>query len=469
MKKILIKILVCSQIVTFLLPLNSVYGQGENDIPKNDNGIETNKPINLVNGNFEEPIISDSSYVQFTEDKVPGWRTTASDKLIEIQANGLDNITAYSGRQWAELIAAEPSALYQDIETKPGSYVYWEVAHKARLDHTDIAAVKFGAPNGTLETQAIMSTGKENWKVYSGYYKIPKGQNITRFQFESLSGSTNLIGNLIDNVKFTSEYHGSNIIVEYKDIYGNTLIETETFKGPIGKEYDISYKDIPFYSLDKIEGNPKGVYTEKDQRVTFIYKKIKGKPVTIKYEDEEGNKLADSEVLSGELGDSYETKAKEIKGWRVKQLPENAQGIYSDQAQEVVYVYERVEGEGVTVRYEDEEGNKLADSEILKGKYGLPYETKAKEIKGWKVKQLPENAQGIYSDQAQEVVYVYVPIKNMGFELQKPISTVEKNKVGKYQKYPQTGEKITNKFFEIGLSLVMASVAILVLKYKKDI
>ncbi|MGC3053787.1 MucBP domain-containing protein, partial [Enterococcus faecalis] len=111
----------------------------------------------------------------------------------------------------------------------------------------------------------------------------------------------------------------------------------------------------------------------------------------------------------------------------------------------------------------------LADSEILKGKYGLPYETKAKEIKGWKVKQLPENAQGIYSDQAQEVVYVYVPIKNMGFELQKPISTVEKNKVGKYQKYPQTGEKITNKFFEIGLSLVMASVAILVLKYKKDI
>ncbi|MGC3054109.1 MucBP domain-containing protein, partial [Enterococcus faecalis] len=63
----------------------------------------------------------------------------------------------------------------------------------------------------------------------------------------------------------------------------------------------------------------------------------------------------------------YETKAKEIKGWKVKQLPENAQGIYSDQAQEVVYVYERAEGEGVTVRYEDEEGNKLADSEILKG------------------------------------------------------------------------------------------------------
>ena len=496
------KIFACSQIIIFLLPLSSVYGKEENNVtPKKGDVIETN-PINLVNGNFEEPIISDNSYVQFTEDKVPGWRTTASDKLIEIQSNGLDNITAYSGRQWAELIAAEPSALYQDVETKPGSYVYWEVAHKARLDHTDIAAVKFGAPNGTLETQAIMSTGNENWKVYSGYYKVPKGQNITRFQFESLLGSTNLIGNLIDNVKFTSEYYGSNIIVDYKDIEGNKLVDTETFKGPIGKEYDISHKDIPFYSLVKIEGNPKGTYTEEDQRVTFIYQKIKGKPVTIRYEDEQGNKLAESEVLIGNLGDRYETKAKEIKGWKVKQSPENAQGVYSDQAQEVVYVYERAEGKGVTVRYEDEQGNKLADSEILKGKYGLPYETKAKEIKGWKVKQSPENAQGVYSDQAQEVVYVYeraegkgvtvryedeqgnkladseilkgkyglpyVPIKNMGFDLKKTTDSAE-NREKKYQKYHQTGEDITNGFFEIGMFLVMISGAILFFKSKKDI
>ncbi|MDN3194239.1 MucBP domain-containing protein, partial [Enterococcus faecalis] len=80
--------------------------------------------------------------------------------------------------------------------------------------------------------------------------------------------------------------------------------------------------------------------------------------------------------------------------------PENAQGVYSDQAQEVVYIYERAEGKGVTVRYEDEQGNKLAESEVLIGNLGDRYETKAKEIKGWKVKQSPENAQGVYSDQA---------------------------------------------------------------------
>ena len=99
-----------------------------------------------------------------------------------------------------------------------------------------------------------------------------------------------------------------------------------------------------------------------------------------------------------------------------------------------MYVYERAEGKGVTVRYEDEQGNKLADSEILKGKYGLPY----------------------------------VPIKNMGFDLKKTTDSAE-NREKKYQKYPQTGEDITNGFFEIGMFLVMISGAILFFKSKKDI
>uniref|UniRef100_UPI001F55AABA MucBP domain-containing protein n=1 Tax=Enterococcus faecalis TaxID=1351 RepID=UPI001F55AABA len=153
----------------------------------------------------------------------------------------------------------------------------------------------------------------------------------------------------------------------------------------------------------------------------YVYERAEGKGVTVRYEDEQGNKLAESEVLIGNLGDRYETKAKEIKGWKVKQSPENAQGVYSDQAQEVVYVYERAEGKGVTVRYEDEQGNKLADSETLKGKYG---------IQSKKTTDAAENRE---------------------------------------KKYPQTGEDITNGFFEIGMFLVMISGAILFFKSKKDI
>ncbi|MGT2601566.1 immunoglobulin-like domain-containing protein, partial [Enterococcus villorum] len=46
------------------------------------------------------------------------------------------------------------------------------------------------------------------------------------------------------------------------------------------------------------------------------------------------------ETLNGTIGDSYETQAKEIDGYVLKETPENAKGIFSDKAQTVTYVYE---------------------------------------------------------------------------------------------------------------------------------
>lgn len=300
-------------------------------------------PINLVNGDFEEPIIPSGVFQQFPEKDVPGWKTTASDHLIELQSNGYNNNTAYTGRQWGELIAAEPSALYQDIETRPGSYVYWEVAHKARFDHIDVAEVKFGPPNGKLELQQVMRTGVKNWKVYSGYYRIPEGQTVTRFQFESREGTNNLEGNLIDNVKFTSQYRGSNIIVEYKDTKGKKLAEPDSYKGPEGESYSVTPKNIPGYTLVKTEGNPNGVYTDQDQKVTFIYDREKGAPVTVRYVDENGEELVPSEILdSGKIGDAYHTTPKQILGCQLIGTPSNANGIFQSYSQEVIYRYRRI-------------------------------------------------------------------------------------------------------------------------------
>ncbi|WP_271000813.1 hypothetical protein [Listeria seeligeri] len=42
--------------------------------------------ISLVNGDFENPIVTASTkYQLFNESQVPGWQTTATDYLIEIQ------------------------------------------------------------------------------------------------------------------------------------------------------------------------------------------------------------------------------------------------------------------------------------------------------------------------------------------------------------------------------------------------
>jgi len=46
--------------------------------------------------------------------------------------------------------------------------------------------------------------------------------------------------------------------------------------------------------------------------------------VTVKYQDQYGNSLADSETLSGNVGEKYNRKTKEISGWQVLETPANA-------------------------------------------------------------------------------------------------------------------------------------------------
>lgn len=300
-------------------------------------------PINLVNGDFEEPSIGGIQLVD--QAVVPGWNTTASDKKIEVwERNNSYNIPSYSGNQFVELMANMKSALYQDIDTKPGSYVYWRVAHRGRSG-VDVAEVKFGKPGENLVTQKVLRTGNDSWKEYSGYYKIPVGQTKTRFQFEGIStaSGSDSVGNFLDGIKFTSEYRGSNIIVEYKDIEGNQLATSDSYKGPVGESYSVIPKDIPGYTLVKTEGNPNGIYTDQDQKVTFIYEPVKGAPVTVKYVDENGEELISSEILAGEkIGSAYHTQPKQILGCQLIETPSNANGVFQAHSQEVVYRYRRI-------------------------------------------------------------------------------------------------------------------------------
>ncbi|EUJ42582.1 putative peptidoglycan linked protein, partial [Listeria riparia FSL S10-1204] len=164
--------------------------------------------IALVNGDFENPVVTAKSHWDvFDANSVPGWRTTASDNLIEIQENGLSKSSpSISGNQWAELNANEVSALYQDIPTTPGVKVRWQVYHKGRYG-VDTAVVEFGAPDGPMTQQAEMVDDKGTWGLYTGEYTIPEGQTTTRFQFRSVSaaGGDPAAGNLLDNVQFATQ------------------------------------------------------------------------------------------------------------------------------------------------------------------------------------------------------------------------------------------------------------------------
>ncbi|GGO31087.1 DUF11 domain-containing protein [Microbispora bryophytorum] len=162
--------------------------------------------VALVNGGFEKPLVTgtwaslpDAS--QSNPNAMPGWRTTATDHMIEVWSPRM-NVPAVEGAQFAELNANQVSTLYQDRPTTPGQKLYWRLSHRGRLG-TDQMALDIGAPSGPAQ-QGTMSDGAGKWGAYHGSYTVPAGQTTTRFAFRSISaaGGNASVGNFLDDVFF---------------------------------------------------------------------------------------------------------------------------------------------------------------------------------------------------------------------------------------------------------------------------
>ncbi|NMP59692.1 hypothetical protein HI921_14705 [Enterococcus mundtii] len=63
--------------------------------------------------------------------------------------------------------------------------------------------------------------------------------------------------------------------------------------------------------------------------------------VTAEYVDIEGNELAQSESITGNVGTSYTTQSKDIDGWTLIEVPSNASGLFTQEPITVRYVYQR--------------------------------------------------------------------------------------------------------------------------------
>ena len=71
---------------------------------------------------------------------------------------------------------------------------------------------------------------------------------------------------------------------------------------------------------------------------------VKG-TVIAHYQDTEGNELAKDEPYTDLVGNSYQTKAKTIPGYKLVETKGNETGTYQDEQQEVTYIYYKSTGE----------------------------------------------------------------------------------------------------------------------------
>ncbi|MFJ1649611.1 hypothetical protein [Streptomyces sp. NPDC088258] len=163
--------------------------------------------VALANGSFEQPavtdyeILPDASQTQAPK-RVPGWRTTATDHMIELWRSGFLGVPSAEGAQFAELNANEVATLYQDLPTTPGTKLYWRLYHRGRQGQ-DTMALDIGAPGSAVE-QRKFTDGNTSWGFYTGTYTVPAGQTLTRFAFRSVSaaGGNRGIGNFLDGIFF---------------------------------------------------------------------------------------------------------------------------------------------------------------------------------------------------------------------------------------------------------------------------
>ncbi|WP_425391329.1 gliding motility-associated C-terminal domain-containing protein [Ekhidna sp.] len=212
-------------------------------------GDVNNVSIGNINSDFEQPDISEAPYNKSTfsfvpQDEVPGWSTTASDNIMELWNDGFQGVPAYSGEQFAEILANQIGALYFDLSTVPNSLFSWTFAHRGR-GGTDNIRVSIGAV-GSEVAQGDFATGNSNWAVYSGNYTVPTDQFVTRFQFESLDAGS--VGNFVDSVTF--------VLFPYRfELYeGSTVSGAADYINTSGEFNDLDDGDYVLVVYDNLTG-----------------------------------------------------------------------------------------------------------------------------------------------------------------------------------------------------------------------
>ena len=221
----------------------------------------------------------------------------------------------------------------------------------------------------------------------------------------------------------------ADVTIKYVDSEGKEIHESQAISGKIGEKYDASTPDyqltIDGYTLDTTQLPDKmtGTFSDTAQTVTYIYTKdpIPAADVTINYVDNEGKEIHKSKTLTGNIGEKYDASTPDyqltIDGYTLNttQLPDNMTGTFSDTAQTVTYTYTKNPflAADVTVKYVDNEGKQIHESQTLKGNIGDKYDASTPDyqlpIDGYTLdtNQLPDNMTGTFNETEQTVTYVY--------------------------------------------------------------
>jgi len=144
----------------------------------------------LLNGSFEDPVVTAHGGQWELFDVIPGWTSNISPDGIELQRGLFGG--ASEGEQHVELDVKESTVLTQTVTTLPGA------TYELRFD---FSARDTNAANNSVEAFAdatqvtSASSGNLDWTTYSGTFVADASTDISFFD----QGTSNGHGTLLDN------------------------------------------------------------------------------------------------------------------------------------------------------------------------------------------------------------------------------------------------------------------------------
>ncbi|WP_291292568.1 MucBP domain-containing protein, partial [Enterococcus sp.] len=354
----------------------------------------------------------------------------------------------FSGAIEKSISASQIYPYYTNVNTNiPGNYVAIFRTRQAtyNVDTTHIVhvivdpaslgevTVKYvdTAGNEIHQAQTLIGTVGEAYDAESANYQLTiDGYTLDTTQLpDNMTGVFSDVAQTVSYIYTKDPIPASDVTIKYVDSEGKEIHDSQTLSGNIGEKYDASTPDyqlpIDGYTLDttQLPNNMTGFFSDVAQTVSYIYTKdpIPAADVTVKYVDNDGKEIHESQTLSGNIGEKYDVSTAKyqltIDGYTIDtaQLPDNMTGIFSDTVQTVTYVYTKnpIPAVDVTIKYVDSEGKEIHKSQTLSGNIGEKYDVSTAKyqltIDGYTLDttQLPDNMTGIFSDTAQTVIYVY--------------------------------------------------------------
>ncbi len=237
---------------------------------------------------------------------------------------------------------------------------------------------------------------------------------IDGYNYDSVNKDTIIIGtgeNVI-NIYYTKRTDLS-YTVNYLEKNTNKVLhepkvqEIMTFESNIISINEVI--DIYGYSYDSVDKETLTITTS--ENIINIYYTKKDTKVTVHYYEEgTTNKVSEDIEIRGKVFDDYTTiSADNIPSkYELVAIPSNAKGSMTEETIEVVYYY-RVKETVVNIRYLEKGTNKvLANPDRLVGKDDDDYQTKAKEIEGYKLVEHTGNENGKFGVEPITITYYYL-------------------------------------------------------------